>query len=315
MACTAQELLRTNVNRDAATLEEWVRYPVANNKGGSHVAKGNFGYKENWWSVLDDTTIFGVVGNPSWQADSYREAVQFAASWTPRLLLWNRELMQALEQRAGRRGQTEEKKELSDLRKLEQTVRRSVSDAHAEELCRLRSDRRYLEWMMEAVGTTSIQGDLERRIHTMRLLIDETEKKEQEQKGRQEEFLSWRHSSFWSPQCIHALRGARRRRPERILQKSLPLYAASWSRKLSSSSWWSRYLREWRCGKDADSLSRSADVSGRAAAGQLRLSAGTEIIPRMLSSNSSGVRVSGGSSTSSSMPRGASLPRTDRAFP
>ena len=30
---------------------------------------------------------------------------------------------------------------------------------------------------MEAVGTTSIQEDLERRIHTMRLLITENEKK------------------------------------------------------------------------------------------------------------------------------------------
>jgi hypothetical protein len=82
--------------------------------------------------------------------------------------------MQALEPLPGK------KRELSDLRELEQTVRRSVASAHAEELCRLRSDRRYLEWMMEAVGTTAIQEDLERRIHTMRLLITETEKKEQD---------------------------------------------------------------------------------------------------------------------------------------
>ena len=43
---------------------------------------------------------------------------------------------------------------------------------------------------MKAVGTTSIQEDLERRIHTMRLLIDETEKKEQERlDGRRNIFL------------------------------------------------------------------------------------------------------------------------------
>ena len=93
------EILRTNVNRDAATLEEWVRYPVTERKGKPETAQGNFGYKENSWSVLDDTTIFGVAGNPSWQATAYLEAVQFAASWTPRLLLWNRELLQALEDR------------------------------------------------------------------------------------------------------------------------------------------------------------------------------------------------------------------------
>jgi hypothetical protein len=177
------EVLRTNVNRDAATLEEWVRYPIAKKKGKSEVAQGNFGYKENWWQVLDDTTIFGIVGNPSWQADSYLEAVQFAASWTPRLLLWNRDLMQKLEQGPRR-------KKLPDLRHLEQTVRRSVAAAHAEELCRLRSDRRYLEWMMDAVGTTSIQEDLERRILAMRLLITETEKKEQDRlDGRRNFFL------------------------------------------------------------------------------------------------------------------------------
>jgi len=44
--------------------------------------------------------------------------------------------------------------------------------------------------MMEAVETTSIQGDLERRIHTMRLLIDETEEKEQDRRdGRRNFFL------------------------------------------------------------------------------------------------------------------------------
>lgn len=167
------EILRTNVNRDAATLEEWVRYPVAGQKGKSEVARGNFGYKENWWSVIDDATIFGAAGNPFWQADAFLEAVQFAASWSPRLLLWNRELLQTLEQRPG-------KKQLPDLRRLEQEVRHSVAAAHAEELCRLRSDRRYLEWMMEAVGTTDIQEDLERRINAMRLLINEAEKNQQD---------------------------------------------------------------------------------------------------------------------------------------
>ena len=132
------ELLRTNVNRDAATLEEWVRYPVTKRKGGSKSARGNFGYKENSWSVLEDTTVFGIAGNPSWQAIAFLEAVQFAVSWTPRLLLWNRELLRAL---AG----PVEKRVLPDLRDLEQTVRRSVAFAHAEELCRLSSDRRYLE--------------------------------------------------------------------------------------------------------------------------------------------------------------------------
>ena len=90
-------LFRTNLHRDAATLEEWLRYPVTESDGSSNVTQATFGYTGNWLSVLDDTTIFGIVGNPSWQADSYLEAVQFAASWVPRLRLWNRQLMRALE--------------------------------------------------------------------------------------------------------------------------------------------------------------------------------------------------------------------------
>ena len=78
---------------------------------------------------------------------------------------------------------------LADLRALEQTVRRSVTDAHAEELCRLRSDRRYLEWMMDAVGTTGVQEDLERRIHAMRLLISENERREQDQMDTRRNFF------------------------------------------------------------------------------------------------------------------------------
>ena len=43
---------------------------------------------------------------------------------------------------------------------------------------------------MEAVGTTGIQEDLERRIHTMGLLITENEKKEQDRRdGRRNFFL------------------------------------------------------------------------------------------------------------------------------
>jgi hypothetical protein len=191
------ELLCTNVNRDAATLEEWVRYPAAKNNGIPEDARGNFGYKENWWSMLEDTTVFGVVGNPSWQATSYQEAAQYAASWTPRLMLWNRELMEELEKRSARGkpgAKTREKakknrKDLADLHTLEQTVRRSVTDAHAEELCRLRADRRYLDWMMEAVGTTGIQEDLERRIHAMRLLISENERKEQDRMDTRRNFF------------------------------------------------------------------------------------------------------------------------------
>ena len=92
--CYGEGLFRANLNRDTATLEEWLRYPISEHGGKPEIIRGNFGYKENWWVVHNDTTIFGIVGNPSWQADSYLEAIQFAASWTPRLLLWNRDLMQ-----------------------------------------------------------------------------------------------------------------------------------------------------------------------------------------------------------------------------
>ena len=245
------EILRTNVNRDAATLEEWVRYPATERMGQPETAQGNFGYKENSWSVLDDTTIFGVAGNPSWQATAYLEAVQFAASWTPRLLLWNRELLQALEDPAG---QKDHRAIRPDLRQLEQTVRRSVAFAHAEELCRLRSDRRYLEWMMEAVGTTSIQEDLERRIHTIGLLITENEKKEQDRRdGRRNFFLG--AIALFGVLNVSTLFAVLDAGDQSGFFKSPCRY----TRRVGSTSnhlrpRGSRYSRRWSCGEDAEFL-------------------------------------------------------------
>jgi hypothetical protein len=177
------ELFRTNLHRDAATLEEWLRYPAAENDGSSILNQAKFGYRENWLSVLDDATIFGLAGNPSWQADSYLEAVQFAVSWSPRLLLWNRKIMQALEEGG-------DKKESSELRKLERDVRRSISVAHAEELCRLPSDRRYLDSILDSIGITRMEQELERQIHAVQLLIAANEKNDQDNKdGRRNFFL------------------------------------------------------------------------------------------------------------------------------
>ena len=180
-------LFRTNLHRDAATLEEWLRYPVTESDGSSNVTQATFGYTGNWLSVLDDTTIFGIVGNPSWQADSYLEAVQFAASWAPRLRLWNRALMQALE--ADRRKRQHGWKVSSYLRALEQNVRISVATAHAEELCRLPSDRRYLDSMLSSVGVTRMENDLERQIYAVQLLIAANEKNDQDISDRGRNFF------------------------------------------------------------------------------------------------------------------------------
>jgi hypothetical protein len=176
------ELFRTNIHRDAATLEEWLRYPMVEKNGSSNVSQAAFGYTENWLSALDDVTIFGLAGNPSWQADSYLEAVQFAVSWRPRLRLWNRKLMQALEEGTGR-------KESSDLRELEQEVRRSISVAHADELCRLPSDRRYLDSVLESTGITTMEQELERQIHAVQLLIAANEKNNQDIKDSRRNFF------------------------------------------------------------------------------------------------------------------------------
>jgi hypothetical protein len=175
------QLFRTNLHRDSATLEEWLRYPAAKHGGRLDATQARFGYTENWLSVLDDATIFGLAGNPSWQADSYLEAVQFAVSWAPGLLLWNRQLMQALEETGTKRG--------SDLRQLEQDVRRSVAVARAEELCRLPSDRRFLDSILSSVGITRMEQDLERQIHAVQLLIAANERSAQDSKDSRRNFF------------------------------------------------------------------------------------------------------------------------------
>jgi hypothetical protein len=181
------KLFRTNLHRDAATLEEWLRYPVTESDGSSNVTQATFGYTGNWLSVLDDTTILGIVGNPSWQADSYLEAVQFAASWAPRLRLWNRQLMRFLE--LDRRKRQTGRKISSNLRELETQVRISSAAVHAEDLCRLPSDHRFLDSILSSLGVTRMENDLERQINDIQLLIAANEKNDQDISDRQRNFF------------------------------------------------------------------------------------------------------------------------------
>ena len=89
--------------------------------------------------------------------------------------------MQALEDQG--------EKESSDLRELEQDVRRSIAVSHAEELCRLPSDRRYLDSVLDSIGITRMEQEIERQIHAVQLLIAANEKTEQDIKDSRRNFF------------------------------------------------------------------------------------------------------------------------------
>ncbi|MDQ6615580.1 MAG: hypothetical protein M3083_12770 [Actinomycetota bacterium] len=170
------KLLRTNHYRLAATLEEWVRYAVIESDASLAVTAAEFGYFDDWLFSLAEITVVGVSGNPSWQTQAYVEACQFAASWRPLLLMWNREVMAALEPSS--------QESAAELRELEQEVRRSILTIYSEELCRLHVHRRYLDGMLKAVGTSSIIHDLERQLESAGSLIAKHEREDQEMTDR-----------------------------------------------------------------------------------------------------------------------------------
>ena len=95
-------ILARPVQRTAATLEEWVRYPSVRRPGNQGTVSmitdmPEMGLAGDWCLHTGETTVFGIVATPSWLRDIYVEAAQFANSWSPRLRLWNRQLETAID--------------------------------------------------------------------------------------------------------------------------------------------------------------------------------------------------------------------------
>jgi hypothetical protein len=160
------KLFLSDISRVASSLEEWVRYPLL---GGAQtlVVSPGFGFREDWVARMPSATTIGVVGSASWQTDAYVEAAQFAASWSPVLLLWERKVRLAVEGSGfGSRA----------LRDLERSVRLYITSVHSADLCRIDVHRRFLDALMLSVGATSTERELERQLRSVELSAEAQER-------------------------------------------------------------------------------------------------------------------------------------------
>jgi hypothetical protein len=167
-------MLRAHTQRTATALHEWVRYPTSSN---AILTVPELGYRSDWLAATDDSSLFCVAGQPSWQTDAYIEAGQFAASCSAPLLLWDREAFDALDRRATTLTTSDE------LRHLQLDALEFTTAIESDALCWSRAYRRLLDCLLQATRTKAIAGELHARLSAVELARD---KKEHSARARSE---------------------------------------------------------------------------------------------------------------------------------
>lgn len=169
-------ILARSIQRAAATLEEWVRYPPVPRTGTAGQAAASvidgipeMGLAGDWCTHTGETTVFGIVSAPSWHSDVYVEGAQFANSWPPRLQLWSRRLrsiIQSLE------ADSDHPNEPEQLRQVEKRVRLHLAQISTEELTATLAHRRFLDQLLGMAGLSGLQADLEAELEAAERLTD-----------------------------------------------------------------------------------------------------------------------------------------------
>ncbi len=159
-------MLRAHTQRTATALHEWVRYPTS---GNAILTVPELGYRSDWLAATDDSSLFCVAGQPSWQTDAYIEAGEFAASCSAPLLLWDREAFDALDPRAPTLTTSDE------LRQLQLDALEFTTAIEADALCWSRAYRRLLDCLLQATRTKAIAGELHARLSAVELARDKKE--------------------------------------------------------------------------------------------------------------------------------------------
>jgi hypothetical protein len=166
-------LLRA-VQRTAAMLEEWVRYPPAPRASAQHVAPvvaalPDMGLAGDWCAHTRETTVFGIVAAPSWHSDVYEAAAQFASSWSPPLRLWNRRLQKAMQAAVSGAGSDDDSMK---IRSIDWKLRQHLSQMSAEELCATLAHRQFLDQLLKISGVGRLQDELKAQLDAAERLID-----------------------------------------------------------------------------------------------------------------------------------------------
>jgi hypothetical protein len=177
--------------RPAATLDEWVRFPPLQRAGKQHqeapvVTASELGLVGDWFIHAAETTVFGVVATPAWLRDMYPEVAQFASSWSPLLQLWNKRLERAISETRPARTPAADP---ADIRKIEQQVRRHLTQVNSEELCSNLVYRRFLDELLEAVGVSRLERELEAQLKAAEQLTDWFRAQEEQRGARRRDKL------------------------------------------------------------------------------------------------------------------------------
>ena len=169
-------ILARSIQRAAATLEEWVRYPPVPRTATAGQAAApaidgipEMGLAGDWCTHTGETTVFGIVSAPSWHSDVYLEGAQFANSWPPRLQLWSRRLrsiIQSLE------ADSDHPEGAEQLRQVERRVRLHLAQISTEELTATLAHRRFLDQLLGMAGLNGLQADLEAELEAAERLTD-----------------------------------------------------------------------------------------------------------------------------------------------
>jgi len=169
-------ILARSIQRAAATLGEWVRYPPVPRTGPAGQAGApsidgipEMGLAGDWCTHTGETTVFGIVSAPSWHSDVYVEGAQFANSWPPRLQLWSRRLRRIIE---SLEADSDHPKEPEQLRQVEKRVRLHLAQISTEELTATLAHRRFLDQLLGMAGLSGLQADLEAELEAAERLTD-----------------------------------------------------------------------------------------------------------------------------------------------
>jgi hypothetical protein len=186
-------ILLRSTERTASTLEEWVRFPPLQRSEGrvrapAVVAVPEIGFSGDWYAHAGFTTVFGIVAAPPWLRDVYPETAQFAASWSPLLRLWSKRLHRAINElrldNTGAMPLADLRRRSAELRRIEQRVRRHLSDINSEELCATLAFRQYLDGLLETAGVGRLEKELEAQLKSAEQLTDWCNENEQQQGAR-----------------------------------------------------------------------------------------------------------------------------------
>jgi hypothetical protein len=186
-------ILLRSVQRAAGTLEEWTRFPPLQRaerraRASAVVAVPEIGYAGDWFVHTGETTVFGIVAVPAWFRDVYPEAAQFACSWSPVLQLWNRRLRESIRD-LHKKHDTILGAASEELRSIEQQVRHHLAAINAEDLCSTLAYRRFLDGLLDAVGTDRLEKELQAQLRAAEHLTDYFYQREEKRATRRRDIL------------------------------------------------------------------------------------------------------------------------------